>query len=77
MKKVTFTVASDVNLRDGIGVELYLDSELQVEVFRDDAQRTRYVTLFKDNVDLDLVEQCIDRFKQRGLWDFIDYDDET
>jgi len=71
MGKVKFVIASDINRRDGIGVELYLDSELQVEVFRDDTLKTRYVTLFKDNVELDHVEQCIAKFKQENLWDFI------
>ena len=71
MGKVKFVIASDINPRDGIGVELYLDSELQVEVFRDDTLKTRYVTLFKDNVELDHVEQCIAKFKQKNLWDFI------
>lgn len=76
MKKVSFLVASDVNPRDGIGAELYVDDRIQIEVFRDDSARRRYVTLFEENVDLDLVEQCIQKFKDEGLWEFINNNDE-
>lgn len=76
MKKVSFIVASDVNPRDGIGAELYVDDRIQMEVFRDDSTRRRYIRLFEEDVDLDLVEQCIQKFKAEGLWDFIEYEDE-
>ena len=72
-KKIEFIVASDVSGgRDGIGVEAYDSGELILEVFRDDTQKRRYVTLFKKEVDLDLVEDCIQRFKDRQLWEFLD-----
>ena len=63
--------ASDVNKRDGIGVEIYRDDELVIEIFRDDTKRTRTVTLFKQNVPLELVEESIGIFKKE-IWDFID-----
>jgi hypothetical protein len=67
-------VASDVNLRDGIGVEIYRNDELIVEVFRDDTQLTRTVTIYKQEIGLDLLEECIEIFKKEIPWDFIDYD---
>ncbi|BFN13953.1 hypothetical protein FH712_15130 [Marinobacter nauticus] len=68
-------VASDVNPRDGIGVEIYQDDELVIEIFRDDTERTRTVTVFRDSVSLELMEKAIQRFKDEGLWDFIEYDE--
>ena len=38
-------IATDVNERDGIGVEVYRDDNLLIEIFRDDTKRTRTVTL--------------------------------
>lgn len=34
-------VASDVNKRDGIGVEIYRNDRLVIEIFRDDTDKTR------------------------------------
>ncbi|MNR21139.1 hypothetical protein D3C85_1380220 [compost metagenome] len=66
-------VASDVNLRDGIGVEIYRNDELVVEIFRDDTKLTRMVTIYKQEIGLDFLEECIEIFKKEIPWDFIDY----
>ncbi len=68
-------VASDVNPRDGIGVEIYRDDELVVEIFRDDTDKTRTVTVFKESISLELLEECIQTFKKEIPWDFIEYDE--
>lgn len=68
-------VASDVNSRDGIGVEIYRDDELVVEIFRDDTERTRTVTVFKESISLELMEECIQTFQKEIPWDFIEYDE--
>lgn len=68
-------VASDVNGdRDGIGIEIYRDDKLVVEIFRDDTKRTRTVTLFQHDISLELLEESIQTFKKEIQWDFIDYD---
>lgn len=74
-QKDRVVVASDVNPRDGIGVEIYRDNELVVEIFRDDTERTRTVTVFKESVSLELMEECIQTFKKEIPWDFIEYDE--
>jgi len=56
-------IASDVSDRDGIGVEIY----------RDDTKRTRTVTLYQQDIPLDLLEESIQTFKKEIPWDFIDY----
>jgi hypothetical protein len=66
-------VASDVNLRDGIGVEIYRNDELVIEIFRDDTKLTRIVTIYKQEIGLDLLEESIGIFKKEIPWDFIDY----
>lgn len=68
-------VASDVNPRDGIGVEIYRDNKLVVEIFRDDSERTRTVTVFKESISLELMEESIQVFKKEIPWDFIEYEE--
>ncbi|MFV0226040.1 hypothetical protein OBJ96_13210 [Empedobacter falsenii] len=66
-------IASDVSGdRDGIGVEIYRDDKLIVEIFRDDTKRTRTVTLFQQDIPLDLIEESIQTFKREIPWNFID-----
>ena len=67
-------IASDVNERDGIGVEIYRDNKLVVEIFRDDTLLTRTVTVFNKEIGLDLLEESIQIFKKEIPWDFIDYE---
>jgi hypothetical protein len=68
-------IASDVNQRDGIGVEIYRNDELIVEIFRDDTKLTRTVTIFKKDISLKLLEESIEIFKKEIPWDFINYDE--
>ncbi|WLQ11910.1 hypothetical protein O5O45_19465 [Hahella aquimaris] len=68
-------VASDVSSRDGVGVEIYRDDELVVEIFRDDTEKTRTITVFKESVSLELMQECIEVFKKEIPWDFIEYDE--
>ena len=65
-------VASDVSSRDGIGVEIYRDNELIVELFRDDTERTRTSTVFKESISLELMEESIQIFKNEIPWAFSD-----
>jgi hypothetical protein len=67
-------IASNVNERDGIGVEIYRNDELIVEIFRDDTDKTRTIRVFKENITLELMEECIEIFKKEIPWDFIKYD---
>ena len=66
-------IASDVNERDGIGVEIYREDELIIEIFRDDTKRTRTVTLFQQEISLNFLEESILTFKKEIPWDFIYY----
>ncbi|ODS60764.1 MAG: hypothetical protein ABS37_17135 [Acidovorax sp. SCN 65-108] len=67
-----WVVASDVRNRDGIGIELYVDETLVLEIFRDDTKMTREVTLHKQEVSLELLEEAIATFKKEIPQDFLD-----
>ena len=75
LPKDEIIIASDVNKRDGIGVEIYRNNELLIEIFRDDSKRTRTVTFFKKDIDLELIEKSIIDFKKKIPWDFINYNE--
>lgn len=70
-------VASDINQRDGIGVEIYQNDELIIEIFRDDMEMTRTITVFKSNISLEEMENAIKEFKKEIPWGFIDYKGES
>jgi hypothetical protein len=71
LPKDRVVVASDVSLRDGIGVEIYRDNELIVEIFRDDTEKSRTIKVFKESIPLELMEDLIQIFKKEIPWDFI------
>ena len=64
--------ASDVSSRDGIGIEISKNDELIIEIFRDDTKKTREVTLYKEEVSLELIEESIEKFKEDIPWEFQD-----
>ncbi len=70
--KKSWVIASDVGSRDGIGVELLLDDQIVLEIFRDDTKKSREVTLFRKDVPLALLEESIEKFKQEIPWEFLD-----
>ncbi len=64
-------IASDGHTRDGIGIEIYQDDELVIEIFRDDTEKTRTVTVYKEDLSLDLIEEAITIFKKEIPWDYL------
>ena len=68
--KYRVVVASDVNPRDGIGVEIYDGNNLLIEIFRDDTDHTRTVTVFNQSVSLEELEGFIEIFKREIPWEF-------
>ncbi len=70
-------IASDVNERDGIGVEIYRNDELIAEIFRDDTEKTRTIRIFKDNISLEQMEEFIQTFKKEIPWEFIEYGEDN
>ena len=72
LRNASWTIASDVGIRDGIGIELAIEGEMVLEIFRDDTKKAREVTLYKRDVSLSVVEESIARFKKEIPWDFQD-----
>ncbi|HYG01791.1 MAG TPA: hypothetical protein VD927_05055 [Chryseosolibacter sp.] len=70
--KDRIVVASDVNRRDGVGVEIYRNDQLVIEIFRDDTDKTRTITVYTRDVSLELMEESIQAFKRNIPWDFIE-----
>ena len=70
--KKSWVIASDVGSRDGIGVELSLDDQIVLEIFRDDTKKTREVTFFQKEIPLALLEESIEKFKKEIPWEFLD-----
>jgi len=66
-------VFSDVDKRDGIGIGVYQDDKLILEIFRDDTKRTKTATFFQQEISLDILEKSIETFKKEIPSDFIDY----
>ena len=69
--KNRLVIASDVG-RDGIGIEVYRNDELVLEIFRSDSKKTRTVTIYRQEVELKLLEESIENFKREIPWDFSD-----
>jgi hypothetical protein len=67
-------IASDVSSRDGIGIELYDNDQIVMEIFRDDQNKTRELSLFQTAVSLELVERGIRIFREEIPWDFMQGD---
>ena len=72
LPKDRVVVASDVNPRDGVGVEIYRDNKLVVEIFRDDTKRTREIFFFKESISLELMEE--ETVAIHIPWEFIEYE---
>ena len=74
--QISYVVASDINPRDGIGLETYIDGSLVMEIFRDDSERRTYMTLFSSSVDLNVLEASVAQFKERIDSSYIEYPDD-
>ena len=64
MSSFSRIVASDV-IRDGTGVELWQDEEHVGEVFQSDRDKTVTVTLWKQDLPLDVVADWITFAKEQ------------
>lgn len=74
-KDYEIEIASDVNERDGIGIKIYKDEKMLIEVFRDDTQKSYTVSFYKKDLPLEFVEKTIELFKKVIPQEFIDYEE--
>jgi hypothetical protein len=74
-KDYEIEIASDVNERDGIGVKVYKDENLLIEIFRDDTQKNYTVSFYKKDLPLEFVEKAIELFKKVIPQEFINYEE--
>ena len=71
-KRFEVVIASDIATRDGIGIELYENGEIILEVFRDDSRKTREITLYKRDIPIEIVEEALEVFRKEIPRDFLD-----
>ena len=57
-------IFTDTLNRDGIGIELYINDIMILEIFRDDSTNQKYINLLQKDVSLDLIEECISIFNR-------------
>ncbi|MFB2657844.1 hypothetical protein [Shewanella xiamenensis] len=63
-KNLKALIISDDVIRNGIGVEVYIDDKLIVEIFRNDNDHTNMLSVFEQPVSLELIEECLTLFKE-------------
>jgi hypothetical protein len=63
-KDYEIIIATDVNKRDGIGVEIYKNEKLLIEIFRDDIDKSCTVSCYEKDLPLEFVEKAIELFKK-------------
>ncbi len=68
MNKEEILVVNDE--RNGLGMEVWQNNDLILEIFRDDKFKTRTITFFKKEISLEKIEEYIERFKKDNLWEF-------
>ena len=65
-------VASDVSERDGIGIEIWKNNVLLLDIFREDTTKKFTISLFERDLPLELIEKSIIYFKKEIPQDFLD-----
>ncbi|MBO6622530.1 MAG: hypothetical protein JJ892_07195 [Balneola sp.] len=63
LKDFQVVSVSDVNGRDGMGIEVWSKEKILIEIFRDDENENFNVTLFEESLPLKLIEESIEYFK--------------
>ena len=72
LKDYEIIVASDVSERDGIGIEIWKDNVLLLDIFRDDTTKKFTISLFVRDLPLELIENSIVYFRKKIPQDFLD-----
>ena len=68
LKDYRVVIASNSNERDGIGIEVQDNTKevvkILIDIFRDDENDRYTITLFEENLPLELIEESIEYFKK-------------
>ena len=56
----------------GIGVEIYEYDDLILDIFRDDTDKTKQITVFKNPVSVELMKEALQVFEEEIPEDFQD-----
>ncbi len=71
------TVSDQLGISIEIGVEIFKkeifkEEKFIMEIFRDDTKKTRTIFIPDEEISLETMEDCIEIFKARIDWDFMD-----
>jgi len=66
-----YVVFTDVSKRDGIGIEFYVNDVLALEIFRNDATKTKTISLYHEDFPLDKLKAYIAIFDKEIPSDFM------
>lgn len=64
MKDLEIVIVSGFDDRDGLGIEIWENNKLIIEVFRNDLKKVKEITTYKKDISLDVIEYAIDVFKK-------------
>lgn len=62
IRDLEIIIASTVSERDGIGIEVWFQNNLLIEILRDDSNGSSIITTYND-VPLEIMEHSIKKFK--------------
>lgn len=62
-------IISDTNERNGMGLEVWKNDRLILEIFTDDTEKTRTMTFYEKEMPFKDMERYMIRYKN-DLWDF-------
>ncbi|WP_121347074.1 hypothetical protein [Gillisia mitskevichiae] len=67
--KEEILIISDTNERDGMGLEVWKNDKLILEIFTDDCKKTRTITFYENEIPFEDMERYMIRYK-KDLWEF-------
>ncbi|TRO66807.1 hypothetical protein [Christiangramia sabulilitoris] len=69
LNKEEILIISDTNERDGMGMEVWKNDKLILEIFTDDSKKTRTITFYEKEIPFEDMERYMIRYK-KDLWEF-------
>ena len=67
--KEEILIISDTNERDGMGMEVWKNDKLILEIFTEDSKKTRTITFYEKEISFEDMERYMIRYK-KDLWEF-------
>tara|TARA_R110002073_G_scaffold89852_6_gene212484 strand:- start:4178 stop:4402 length:225 start_codon:yes stop_codon:yes gene_type:complete len=69
---LNFEIVSSGDKRDGLGIEVWLDEKLIIEIFRNDIKKIKEVSTYLNDIPLEVIEFSIEYFKKEIPENYMD-----